>query len=123
MKLTGHLIWYKDHVRRSYDCETIRAELDELKYMLNKDNEERKKALPHLIPHCGSGGKPEPETVEEKKPEDKSDNKQSETADEQDPLYPESEERHQLTLILWLCHLRSCNLRSGCSPLAIDCIL
>ncbi len=81
MKLTGQLIWYKDHVRRSYDCETIRAELDELKDMLNKDNEERKKALLPLIPHCGSGGKPEQETVEKKKPKDKSDNKQSENDD------------------------------------------
>jgi hypothetical protein len=90
VKLTGQLIWYKDHVLRNYDYETIRAEMDELRDQLNKGEEERKKALMPVLPPMREWGKPETETVEEKKPEDKSENQQSETAEE-DRLYPESE--------------------------------
>lgn len=87
VKLTGQLIWYKDHVLRGYDFEQIQAELNELRDRLNKDDEERKKALVPAFPPLREWGKPEPETVEEKKPE----NKETVKAEEQDQgLYPES---------------------------------
>ena len=89
VKLTGQLIWYKDHVLSNYDFERLAIEFKALKKKLEEDAANKKAELlkpTYMIPTWG-----EPETEQEKKPEDKSENKQSETADKEDRLYPESE--------------------------------
>jgi hypothetical protein len=89
VKLTGQLIWYKDHVLSNYDFERLAIEFKALKKKLEEDAANKKAELlkpTYMIPTWGT---PEPE--QEKKPEDKSENKQSETADKEDRLYPESE--------------------------------
>ena len=86
VKLTGQLIWYKDHVLRNYDFERMAIEVQQLKKRLDED--EKSKTPVPSFPPLQEWRKPEPETVDEKKPE----NKEPEKAEKQEPgLYPESE--------------------------------
>jgi len=80
------LIWYKDHVLRNYDFERMAIEVQELKKRLDED--EKSKTPVPSFPPLQEWRKPEPETVDEKKPE----NKEPEKAEKQEPgLYPEYE--------------------------------
>lgn len=85
VKLTGQLIWYKDHVLRNYDFERLAIEIEELKQRLNEYDEVPD--APPIIPILPTWEKPQ-EPEQEKKPE----NKQVEKTEEQEPgLYEESE--------------------------------
>ena len=87
VKLTGQLIWYKDHVLRNYDFERLAIEVQQLKKRLDEDNEKSKNPLAPVTP-LREWAKPEHEAVEGKK----SENEEPEKAKEPEPgLYPESE--------------------------------
>jgi len=86
VKLTGQLIWYKDHVLRNYDFERLAIEIQELKQRLDDYDKNEGPVAP--VTPLPTWGKPQQEPEQEKKPE----NKQPEKTEEREQgLYPESE--------------------------------
>src|SRR2546426_11226111 len=86
VKLTGQLIWYKDHVLRNYDFERLAIEIQELKQRLD-DYDKNEGSVAPVTP-LPTWRKPQQEPEQEKKPEDKQPEK---TEEREQGLYPESE--------------------------------